>query len=79
MPFVTNAPPIIDPVTGIPIPQGLTLVTEDGVALSPQVVGQSPGTLYQQPGNQVPTPAGQTITYPYGIATFPVTGPLGPS
>jgi hypothetical protein len=76
MAFVTNAPALTDPATGIPIPQGVTLVTEDGVQLMPQMVGQSPGSQYQEPGNQVPTPVGQTITYPYGFSSFPVTGPL---
>lgn len=76
MPFTTSTLPVLDPVTGIPVPQGVTLVTEDGVELVPQVVGQSPGSLYQEPGNLVPAPSGQTITYPYGMTTFPDTGPL---
>jgi len=40
---VTSAPPIIDPVTGIPMPQGDVLVTETGDTRVTQEVGRPNG------------------------------------
>jgi hypothetical protein len=38
-----SAPTVTDPLTGIPIPQTMTIVTEDGVSVTKQVVGNPVG------------------------------------
>lgn len=39
----TNAPTVLDPTTGIPVPSTINIVTEDGVNLTTQVLGRPTG------------------------------------
>ena len=66
----------VDAVTGIPIRGGAVRVTQNGMIRATQTTGEPPGGLNTAPGSLNPAPAGQSLTYPYGFLTVPLTGPL---
>lgn len=73
--FITNGQ-IIDPRTGIPIPNGLILTCEDGTLLSTQPTGEPPGGLNTLPGTDSNAPGNSDPGLPYGFTEVPTTGPL---
>lgn len=66
----------VDPITGLPVIGGDTLVTQDGDILSPQQTGEPPGGLNQEPGTDANVPGNDDPGLPLGNTEVPKTGPL---
>ena len=79
---VTSGQNTVDPVTGLPIPGGDTIVTQNNDTRVIQQTGEPPNGLNQLPGTDWAVPAviynGTEIGLPYNTATVPFTGPLSP-
>ena len=79
---VTSGQNTIDPVTGLPIPGGDTIVTQNNDTRVIQQTGEPPGGRNQLPGTDWNVPAviydGTEIGLPYNNDTVPFTGPLSP-
>lgn len=73
---LTSEPPLIDPVTGIPVPIGKVRVTMDGKIRVTQVTGAAPGSLNEEPGTDPNAPGNNDPGLPYGWSEVPKTGPL---
>ena len=83
----TSAPPIIDPITGIPVPsyyntttQEVTIgsglrITEDDDFRVTQTTGEPNGGLNQEPGTDPNAPGNDDPGLPYGFDQVPKTGP----
>jgi hypothetical protein len=73
---VTSGQNTVDPVTGIPIINGDTRITQnDGVRVTQQT-GEPPGGLNTQPGTDPNAPGDNDPGLPYDNTTVPETGPL---
>ena len=79
---VTSGQNTVDPVTGLPIPGGDTIVTQNNDTRVIQQTGEPPGGRNQLPGTDWAVPAviynGTEIGLPYNTKTVPFTGPLSP-
>jgi hypothetical protein len=73
---VTSGQNTVDPVTGIPIPQGNTRITQDDNTRVTQQTGEPPGGLNQQPGTDPNAPGDNDPGLPYNNTQVPKTGPL---
>lgn len=73
---VTSGQNTVDPVTGIPIPQGNTRITENNNTRVTQQTGEPPGGLNQQPGTDPNAPGDNDPGLPYNNTDVPETGPL---
>lgn len=73
---VTSGQNSIDPVTGIPIINGDTRVTQDDSVRVTQQTGEPPGGLNTQPGTDPNAPGDNDPGLPYDNTTVPETGPL---
>ena len=73
---VTSGQNTIDPVTGIPIINGDTRVTQDDSVRVTQQTGEPPGGLNTQPGTNPNAPGDNDPGLPYDNTTVPETGPL---
>ena len=73
---VTSGQNTTDPVTGIPIYQGDTRITQDDDVRSTQQTGEPPGGLNEEPGTDPNAPGDDDPGLPYGNDTVPETGPL---
>lgn len=65
-----------DPVTGIPIINGDTRITQDDSVRVTQQTGEPPGGLNTQPGTDPNAPGDNDPGLPYNNTTIPETGPL---
>lgn len=76
----TSGQNTIDPLTGLPVIQGNTRITQDGNTRTTQATGEPPGGLDQTPGVgliAVPDDIGANDPgLPYGYTEVPKTGPL---
>lgn len=76
---ITSGQNTTDPVTGIPIIQGDTRITQDDSTRVAQETGEPPGGLNQEPGTDPTVPTedgGDDPGLPYGFDVIPNTGPL---
>jgi hypothetical protein len=73
---VTSGQNTTDPVTGIPIINGDTRVTQDDSVRVTQQTGEPPGGLNTQPGTNPNAPGDNDPGLPYNNDTVPETGPL---
>lgn len=73
---LTSEPPLIDPITDIPVPIGQVRTTQDGKIRVTQVTGAPPGSLNQEPGTDPNAPGDDDPGLPYGWDVVPKTGPL---
>lgn len=73
---ITSEPSLVDPDTGIPIPQGDMLITENDEYRVTQTTGEPPGGLNQKPGTDPAAPGNDDPGLPYGFEDVPETGPL---
>ena len=71
---VTSAAATIDPVTGIPIPQGQLRITENDDYRVTQTTGAAPGSLNNEPGTDPNAPGNADPGLPYGFDEVPKTG-----
>jgi hypothetical protein len=72
----TSSPALIDPVTGIPIPQGGMRITENDDNRVTQTTGEPAGGVNQQPGTDPNAPGDADPGLPYGFDEVPETGAL---
>ncbi len=75
----TYSAPTTDPITGLPIQQGLIRATQDGSYRIGQQTGEPPGGLNTEPGTSISVPddiGGDDPGLPYQNVTVPRTGPL---
>ena len=83
----TSAPPIIDPITGLPVPSyyntttqevvvgsGLRITEDDSFRVT-QTTGEPNGGLNQEPGTDPNAPGNDDPGLPYGFDQVPKTGP----
>ena len=73
---VTSGQNTTDPVTGIPIINGDTRITQDDSVRVTQQTGEPPGGLNTQPGTDPNAPGDNDPGLPYNNDTVPKTGPL---
>lgn len=66
----------IDPLTGLPVINGDTRVTEDDKVRVTQQTGEPPGGLNQEPGTDPNAPGDNDPGLPYNMDEVPKTGPL---
>jgi len=72
----TSGQNTVDPVTGIPIIDGSTRITQDDSVRVTQQTGEAPGGLNTQPGTDPNAPGDNDPGLPYDNLTVPKTGPL---
>jgi hypothetical protein len=73
---VTSGQNTTDPVTGIPIINGDTRITQADEVRVTQQTGEPPGGLNTQPGTDPNAPGDNDPGLPYDNLTVPKTGPL---
>jgi hypothetical protein len=73
---VTSGQNTTDPVTGIPIINGDTRITQDDSVRVTQQTGEPPGGLNTRPGTDPNAPGDNDPGLPYNNDTVPETGPL---
>ena len=73
---VTSGQNTTDPVTGIPIVNGDTRITQADEVRVTQQTGEPPGGLNTQPGTDPNAPGDNDPGLPYNNDTVPETGPL---
>lgn len=73
---VTSGQNTTDPVTGLPIYQGNTRITQDDDTRSTQQTGEPPGGVNQEPGTDPAAPGDDDPGLPYNNDDVPKTGPL---
>lgn len=71
----TSQPSLIDPYTGIPIPQGSMRITENDQDRVTQTTGEPTGGLNQRPGTDPNAPGNDDPGLPYQFVEVPKTGP----
>jgi len=74
--FYTSGQDTTDPVTGLPIPGGDVLVTENNDPYAPQQTGAPVGSLNEQPGTDPNAPGNDDPGLPLENDEVPKTGPL---
>lgn len=75
----TSGQNTVDPITGIPVIQGNTRITQGDNTRTTQATGEPPGGLNQEPGTSIDVPddiGGDDPGLPYGYVEVPKTGPL---
>ena len=75
----TSGQNTVDPVTGIPIINGDTRITQDDKVRVTQQTGEAPLGLNQQPGTDPNAPGDADPGLPYNMDEVPQTGPLNGS
>jgi len=73
---VTSGQNSVDPVTGIPIINGDTRITQADEVRVTQQTGEPPGGLNTRPGTDPNAPGDNDPGLPYDNTTVPETGPL---
>ena len=73
---VTSGQNTTDPVTGLPIINGDTRITQADEVRVTQQTGEPPGGLNTQPGTNPNAPGDNDPGLPYDNLTVPKTGPL---
>ena len=73
---VTSGQNTVDPVTGIPVINGNTRITQNDDVRVTQQTGEPPGGLNTQPGTDPNAPGNNDPGLPYNNTTVPETGPL---
>lgn len=73
---LTSQAATVDPKTGIPIPNGQMLITENEDYRVTQTTGAAPGSLNEEPGTDPNAPGNDDPGLPYGFTEVPKTGPL---
>ncbi|CAB5219966.1 hypothetical protein UFOVP231_23 [uncultured Caudovirales phage] len=72
----TSGSNTVDPVTGIPVINGDTRITENAEIRVTQQTGEPPNGLNTQPGTDPNAPGDNDPGLPYNNTTVPQTGPL---
>lgn len=72
----TSGQNTVDPITGIPIINGDTRITQDDKVRVTQQTGEPPGGLNQEPGTDPNAPGDNDPGLPYNMDEVPKTGPL---
>jgi hypothetical protein len=73
---VTSGQNTVDPVTGIPVINGDTRITQNDDTRVTQQTGEPPGGLNTQPGTDPNVPGDNDPGLPYNNTTVPQTGSL---
>jgi hypothetical protein len=73
---VTSGQNTVDPVTGIPVINGDTRITQNDDIRVTQQTGEPPGGLNTQPGTDPNVPGDNDPGLPYNNTTVPQTGSL---
>jgi hypothetical protein len=72
----TSGQNTVDPVTGIPIINGDTRITQNDKVRVTQQTGEPPGGLNERPGTNPNAPGDDDPGLPYNMDEVPRTGPL---
>lgn len=72
----TSGQNTVDPVTGIPVINGDTRITQDDKVRVTQQTGEPPGGLNRRPGTDPNAPGDDDPGLPYNMNEVPKTGPL---
>jgi hypothetical protein len=72
----TSGQNTVDPITGIPVINGSTRITQNDSVRVTQQTGEPPGGLNTQPGTDPNAPGDTDPGLPYDNTTVPKTGPL---
>ena len=72
----TSGQNTIDPITGIPIINGDTRITQDDKVRVTQQTGEPPNGLNERPGTDPNAPGDNDPGLPYNMNEVPETGPL---
>ena len=72
----TSGQNTVDPVTGIPVVNGDTRITQDDKVRVTQETGEPPGGLNRRPGTDPNAPGDNDPGLPYNMNEVPKTGPL---
>jgi hypothetical protein len=73
---VTSGQNTVDPLTGIPVINGDTRITQSDDVRVTQQTGEPPGGLNEQPGTDPNAPGNNDPGVPYNNTNVPETGPL---
>jgi hypothetical protein len=73
---VTSGQNTVDPLTGIPVINGDTRITQSDDVRVTQQTGEPPGGLNEQPGTDPNAPGNNDPGLPYNNTDVPETGPL---
>lgn len=72
----TSGQNTVDPITGLPIINGDTRITQDDKVRVTQQTGEPPNGLNQEPGTDPNAPGDNDPGLPYNMDQVPKTGPL---
>lgn len=72
----TSGQNTVDPITGIPVINGDTRITQNDEVRVTQQTGEAPGGLNQRPGTDPNAPGNNDPGLPYNSNQVPKTGPL---
>lgn len=72
----TSGQNTVNPITGIPVINGDTRITEDDKVRVTQQTGEPPGGFNTQPGTDPNAPGDNDPGLPYNMDEVPKTGPL---
>lgn len=72
----TSGQNTVDPITGIPIINGDTRITQNDKVRVTQQTGEAPNGLNQEPGTDPNAPGNNDPGLPYNMDVVPETGPL---
>jgi len=72
----TSGQNAVDPITGLPIINGDTRITQDDEVRVTQQTGEPPNGLNQEPGTDPNAPGNNDPGLPYNMNQVPKTGPL---
>ena len=77
--ITVNAPTVIDPLTGIPVPSTLNIVAQDGTSITTQVLGRPRGLDQNAVMPLFGTESYRVVLYPLSINYFPPPIPTATS